>query len=360
MTVSFVSALRKAIIGPRPAVAAAPGPQAPPLDLSAAHFHALAVQARDAGDAELAFRRFARANSLIPRYEPTRAALKEMSEQVLAQVDAAGDQTQRIYLLARAIEMNPFDEALRARLDALQAGRRGGADLTTMCFVFYDGARARQIHGEAYRRALEFVTIGGVVGEVLEFGVLGGWSARIFAETMRDLFNLNQLHLFDSFEGLPEYASEVDRNSFEIGGRNIWTDKMRFPQEFLVQFGQPHYWHIRDRLSEVIRAERIVIHKGYYADSLKANLGIKAALVHLDCDLYQSTAEVFAGLRRMDALQDGCVLLFDDWNCNRANPNYGQRRALREFLAQETRYTASPWFTYGYNGAAYILHDMQA
>jgi O-methyltransferase len=228
-----------------------------------------------------------------------------------------------------------------------------------MCFIFYDGDGARAIHGEAYKRAIEFVTIGGVVGDVLEFGVLGGWSARLICEAMRDVFNLNNIHLFDSFEGLPDYASEIDKTSYEIGGRDIWSDKMRFPADFLKQFGQPHEWHIRDRISEVIRAERILIHKGYYSETLKEDLGIKAALVHIDCDLYQSTAEVLWGLHRMKSFQDGCVLLFDDWNCNRANPRYGERRAFQEFLDGQTRFTASPWFTYGYNGAAYILHDSE-
>jgi hypothetical protein len=326
-------------------------------DLSAAHFHDQGMAARRDGNDALAFARFARANSLIPRYGPTRDELRKMSAEVLAAIDAGGDYTDRIVATARAVEMDPDDAGKRATLARLLAERRGGPDLTQMCFVFYDGERARAIHGEAYRRAVEFVTLGGVVGDVLEFGVLGGWSARLFAETMRDVFNLNDLHLFDSFEGLPDYESEIDRNSYEIGGRNIWTDKMKFPDAFLAQFGQAHHLHIRDRLSEVIRAERVVLHKGFYSETLKQDLGLKAAIVHFDCDLYQSSIEVFDGLARMDALQDGCVLLFDDWNCNRANPNYGQRRALREFLNRQFRFTASPWFTYGYNGAAYHLHD---
>jgi O-methyltransferase len=165
------------------------------------------------------------------------------------------------------------------------------------------------------------------------------------------------VHLFDSFEGLPEYASAIDRDSYEIGGRNIWSDKMRFPEEFLRQFGQPHQWHIRDRLSEIIRQERIILHVGYYSQTLQTPLTVKASVVHLDCDLYQSTAEVLWGLFKQDALQDGCVLLFDDWNCNRANPNYGERRAFREFMEGQSRFSSSPWFTYGYNAAAYILHD---
>jgi hypothetical protein len=343
-----------------PTPAAAPrivAPVAEADNLSAGHFHEGGMAALAKGDDALAFRMFARAISLIPRYAPSREALREMSAQCLAAITPEMTPAQKLPWLTRAVEMNPFDAAARAAHAQACASRDSEPDLTKMCFIFHDEARARQIHEEAYRRALEFVTIGGVVGDVLEFGVLGGWSARIFSELMRDILNLNDLHLFDSFEGLPDYDSQVDRDSYEIGGRDIWSNKMKFPADFLAQFGQEHHWHIRDRLAEVIRPERIVVHKGFFAKTLAENLHVKAAILHLDCDLYQSTAEALWGLHDMDALQDGVVVLFDDWNCNRANPNYGERRAWREYLGGQTVFTATPWFTYGYNGAAFILHD---
>jgi O-methyltransferase len=324
--------------------------------LSADVFYERGIAARREGQNEEAFAHFARAVSLIPRYPPARDELKVMSAECLAAINATMDRTQTIALLARAIEMDPLNDEARSRQARLLAERSGPPDLTRMCFIFHDSIRARAVHGEAYRRAIEFVTIGGVVGDVLEFGVLGGWSARLLCEIMRDTFNLNNIRLFDSFEGLPDITSAVDRDSYEIGGRNIWGDKMRFPADFLRQFGQPHQLHIRDRLAEIVRPERIFLHVGYYADSLQKPLNVKAAVVHLDCDLYQSTVDVLWGLFNQDALQDGCVLLFDDWNCNRANPNYGERRALREFLEGQKRFSASPWFTYGYNAAAFILH----
>lgn len=328
-------------------------------DLSASRFHDLGMAARAAGDTHTAFKMFARANSLIPRYPPTQAELRVMSQECLTSISRNMPAGERLPWLVRATEMDPVNSQARSDLQKACIERAAGPDLTKMCFIFYDADRARLVFEEAYRRALEFVSIMGVVGDVLEFGVLGGWSARIFSEIMRDVFNLNDLHLFDSFEGLPEYASAIDRNSYEIAGRNIWQDKMKFPDDFLKQFGQPHYEHIRDRLSEVIRPERIVIHRGFYSETLKAKLDNKAAVVHVDCDLYQSTKEVLDGLLAMEALQDGTVILFDDWNCNRANPNYGERRAWAEFLSSQSRFTASAWFTYGYSGAAFILHGVE-
>jgi O-methyltransferase len=330
-------------------------PLAQDSSLSAEHFFRAGEVARRRRDDAVSFVNFAKAISLIPRYEPARDALIEMSNECFSKA-AAQEGPEKLALLVKALEMNPVNSVVRADLVKFLQERQGGPDLTQMCFVFYDGERARRIHEEAYKRALEFVTIGGIPGAVMEFGVLGGWSSRIFCEVMRDIFNLNNIYLFDSFEGLPEYDSAVDRESYEIGGRNVWSDKMKFPAEFLKQFGQPHQWHIRDRLSEVIRPERIFIRQGFYSETLKSPPKEKASVVHLDCDLYQSTVEVLEGLYRGDCLQDGTVLLFDDWNCNKANPNFGERRAFREFLEGQSDFIATPWFTYGWCGAAYIIH----
>jgi O-methyltransferase len=322
---------------------------------SAKHYFELGESARRRGDAEKAFRSFGMAISLIPRYEPARDALATMSDDCVA-LSKSREGVEKLNLLVRALEMNPFKVEIRRQVEQFLQDRQGGADLTQMCFIFYDRERARRVHEEAYKRALEFVTIGGIPGAVMEFGVLGGWSARIFCEIMRDIFNLNNVYLFDSFEGLPEYESQVDRESYEIAGRNVWSDKMKFPADFLKQFGQPHEWHIRDRLSEIIRPERIIVQKGFYSQTLRDPPKEKVSVAHIDCDLYQSTVEVLEGLHRGGCLQDGTVLLFDDWNCNKANPNFGERRALHEFLESQKDFTASPWFTYGWCGAAYILH----
>jgi hypothetical protein len=327
--------------------------------LSADDHYQAGLQARTQGRDDLAFHYFAFATALTG-HEPAMGEMRDMGQACLRkalELNGRDDLLNARDLLVQAVEMdhrNPQARKMLARL--LQPFEI--PDLTKMCFIFYDGERADHIHREAYKRALEYVTLGGVVGDILEFGVLGGWSSRIFCEIMRDLANFSRIHLFDSFEGLPDYASDIDINSWEIGGRKIWADKMRFPDEFRKQFVSAHYLHIRTRLSEIIRRERILIHKGFYSETLKDDLPLKASIVHIDCDLYQSTAEVLWALYRMNAYQDGCVLLFDDWNCNRASPLQGERRAFTEFLDGQSRFTATPWFSYGYNGMAFHLHDV--
>ncbi len=330
--------------------------------LDAAVLYTRGREAQQGGDLDRAFSFYGRAMSLIHKYGPARIALAEISAYYYtAACDALrqGRFLEGKRLLVRAVECNLENTQARSSLENILA-REKKRDLTKHCFVFHDPPRAETVHREAVLRCLEYVSIAGVVGDILEFGVLAGWSARIFCETMRDLMNLNDIHLFDSFEGLPEYTSAVDINSYEIGGRNIWADKMRFGDEFIRQLGSSTDEHVKDCLSDVIRPERIKIHRGFFSETLKKPLNVRAALVHLDCDLYQSTVEVLWGLYEMNAFQDGCVLMFDDWNCNKASANYGERRAFREFIERQDRYTYSPFFTYGFNGAVFFLHDRAA
>lgn len=269
---------------------------------------------------------------------------------------ASGDVKRTLSLAVAAIECDPRHQGARDLLAAVEV-EQSGPDTTRHCYVFYDQERANQVHREAIRRCLEFTAISGVIGDVLEFGVLAGWSARIFAESMRDYMIMGDLYLYDSFAGLPDYDSAVDRDSYEIAGRNIWSDKMKFPDDFVATLGGSLELHIKEKLSTVIRADRIKTYPGFYSESLKVPIKAKAALVHIDCDLYQSTVEVLEALLRDGVFQDGCVVMFDDWNCNKASPYFGERRAFREFLERQNHFTASEFFTYGFNGAAFILHD---
>jgi hypothetical protein len=135
---------------------------------------------------------------------------------------------------------------------------------------------------------------------------------------------------------------------------------MRFTDDFVTELGSTIDVHVRDRLSGVISGERIHTHRGFYSETLKQPLNVKTAIVHIDCDLYQSTVEVLWALYSNNVFQDGCVLMFDDWNCNKASPNYGERKAFQEFLEKQDRYTSSLFFTYGFNGASFFLHDRTA
>jgi O-methyltransferase len=134
---------------------------------------------------------------------------------------------------------------------------------------------------------------------------------------------------------------------------------MKFTEDFIQYLGENIEDHIYNRLKTVISADRIKVKKDFYHDSLKEKMNLRAALVHIDCDLYQSTVEVLDYLATHDLFEDGCILLFDDWNCFKGNPNFGERRALKEFLEKhKKKYSSSFFENYSHNGAAYMLHKV--
>jgi hypothetical protein len=311
------------------------------------------------GDRERAIARFSAATRRVNRYAPAKRELDVLAKNIFAEaisVRDTGDVEGAIAALVHSVELNPDSGEVRAELKRLLDGLPLRRDLTTECLIFPDAARADAFYRQAIQTCMDFVVYGGIDGDVLEFGVLAGWTARRFAETMRDMHFLGDLHLFDSFEGLPLSKSEIDTRSYDVT-RGVWKEEMKLPDSWIEELGMEIDQHVVASLSRVIGRSRIHVRRGFFSETLREPIRTKAAIVHLDCDLYESTIEVLSALHRDEVLADGTVLMFDDWNCNRANPAYGQRRALREFLdAHPTRYSVSHYLNYGFNCAAFILH----
>lgn len=349
----------------------APGQEAPMLRIAgrdnptylADVVTGIGVKELASGNRDAALAHFCRALRIANRFGPAKQHVDRIAKDLFAEAIAvrdSGDVNGAIERLVRSVELNPDSGETRSELARLMAMKPARADLTKSNLTQFDKARAETTYREAIWRCVEFVATRGIDGDVLEFGVLGGWTARIFAETIRDLNYPCDLHLFDSFEGLPVITSDVDKASFDIN-RGVWQSNMTLPRKMYEDTGFALHEHIRDSLATVISSARIKIYRGYYHDVLQTPLRCKAAIVHLDCDLYSSTREVLDALIRDRVLQDGTLLVFDDWNCNRANPNYGQRRAFGEFLKQlESRWSASSFINYGPNAAVFILHDLTA
>jgi hypothetical protein len=120
-------------------------------------------------------------------------------------------------------------------------------------------------------------------GLCLEFGVWEGESINYFSSAMPE----RHLHGFDSFEGLQE--------DWQGGIHGIkW-----FNQNGIL----PH------------TNENVTLHKGWFKNVLpnffKKNKD-KIAFMHVDCDTYESSNDVFNNIP-IDKIQKGTVLLLDDY-----------------------------------------------
>lgn len=157
-----------------------------------------------------------------------------------------------------------------------------------------------------------------VDGYYFEFGCYSGTTMSMAWHHSQHLFDWTYVG-FDSFEGLPEIG-EIDRQEIWQKGK-LATGEREFV-DMILATGMPN-----DRLKTV---------RGFYDQSLneslqKEFLPTRAAVVYIDCDLYESTVPVLKFI--VPFLQKGTVVVFDDWNCFHADPERGERRAWREFLA---------------------------
>ena len=135
-------------------------------------------------------------------------------------------------------------------------------------------------------------------GLVCEFGVATGNSINYIAS----LLPQTTVFGFDSFEGLPEdWREEYPRGSFQI-----------------------------ERLPEV--SANVTLKKGWFSDTLPDFLeqhSGQAVFVHVDCDLYSSTKDIFNLLA--PRIGPGTVLVFDEY-FNYPGWREGEYKAFMEFI----------------------------
>jgi hypothetical protein len=197
---------------------------------------------------------------------------------------------------------------------------------------------------EMLELAMGFVSASKLDGDYLEFGVFEGKTfimAFHFAE--RSKLQSMRFYAFDSFQGLPE----------------IKGDDLEFKQ-----FSEGEYACSLDRFERTISKGGVELNKvkiipGWYNEVLnekaKKELPINyAAIIWVDCDLYESTIPVLDFIT--DYLTSGTILIFDDWFCFRGNPNKGEQKATREWLRKHPEIEMVEYHKFGWRGNSFIIH----
>ncbi len=198
-----------------------------------------------------------------------------------------------------------------------------------------------------------------VDGDIAEFGTMSGNTAVALAASLGHVtttmansdiahgFAARKLWLFDSFEGLPEARFEIDRNSPHVVA-NIWgrgSCKGLSPEQ------------LRSLVSRYLNPDDIVIMKGWFKDTVPSiPEGVRFSFIHIDGDLYESAFDVLDNLFRKRMISKGAIIYFDDWNCNAANPEMGERRAWGE-MVEKYLITYSDIGSYGICSHRFIVHD---
>jgi predicted O-methyltransferase YrrM len=169
---------------------------------------------------------------------------------------------------------------------------------------YIDSHMADALGFETQRELLDYaLSQTTAAGHYLEFGVYSGGTIRHMAKYEPAV----TFHGFDSFEGLPEAWAgfSLSSRAFARGGR-----MPRVPAN-------------------------VVLHKGWFADTIPSWCGQDdgpVAFLHIDCDLYSSTVDIFRGLA--ERLQPGTVIVFDEY-FNYPGWERHEFKAWQEFVADK-------------------------
>lgn len=211
--------------------------------------------------------------------------------------------------------------------------------------------------------AVRFICWNQVPGDYLEFGCYSGrtfsYAYRMFQTTresvMRALTEEDKLifrqakprfFAFDSFEGLPETMKRDEHPYLPKHWKKVRfvTSQQEF-EEILVSKG--------------ISGDDVFIIKGWYNETLtdetkKSYNLTRAGIVHIDCDYYESAILVLDFIT--DLVDDGTVIIFDDYNFFRGSPQLGERRAFSEWLSKNPHITATELARHDFSSVAFFLN----
>ena len=227
--------------------------------------------------------------------------------------------------------INPINKFKTSRwnwfLKGLPVLPRASAMFKAKQYTMTTPARCRHLW-DASKQVLEKKTPGAFV----ECGVWKGGSSAIMALAMKGSGQERPLHLFDSFEGLPEPTKE-DGESAAIysGGRNqgklLTVNQCRAGLE-----------EVRDLILREIQIDEQLVHfhVGWFQDTVP--VGAKElgpiALLRLDGDWYDSTKICLEHLYPL--LSPGGFIIMDDYfawdGCKKATDEYRNKNSIKQAI----------------------------
>ena len=174
-----------------------------------------------------------------------------------------------------------------------------------------------------------------VPGDVVEVGCYSGQVAILLQKLLQQYAPERQLHVYDSFEGLPDKSVEDGATPFKKGFLTTTEAALR---ENFRRYALPEP----------------VVHKGWFEDTLPEGLPDKISFAHLDGDFYSS---IKVSLKHVyPRLSEKAVCVIDDHCDPRADPRSwnhlpGVKRACDEFFRdkpEEVHHIYSGPYPHGY------------
>jgi len=148
-----------------------------------------------------------------------------------------------------------------------------------------------------------------IPGDIVECGVRDGGSAAVLSLPVAK--SDRQLWLYDSFQGLPMPTFQDTPEAYAYAGKAIGSKKRVMEALAIAEFP----------------VERVVIREGWFKDSFEDVLPKRVALLHVDCDWYESVLNTLFTFYPL--VHQGGIIVIDDfghWE--------GARRAFYDFVHQ--------------------------
>jgi hypothetical protein len=199
-----------------------------------------------------------------------------------------------------------------------------------------------------------------VPGDIFEFGVGVGRSLALlsychksnlhyYPYLQNDALMKRRFVGFDTFSGLPD-AEEHPRWYKGLFGRN-YED-----QHPLLAWDEPITQNSIYTIFDLLKLPEPKLHKGLFDKVLPEVIYNyqKAALIHIDCDLYYGTKVALDALEPL--IQPGTFILFDDYFCFKGDPKRGEAGAFNDFLAEHKDWQPIHYRQYSVYSNSFILH----
>lgn len=131
-----------------------------------------------------------------------------------------------------------------------------------------------------------------IPGDIVELGCFDGNTSILMQKTLDQLGSKKRIHVYDSFEGLPDKSDKDGDTVFYAGS-------CKTQKEAVIQNFKKH------------KATLPTIHEGWFADTLPKGLPKKISFAHLDGDFYSSILESLVHV--YPKLSKGAVVIIDDY-----------------------------------------------
>ena len=186
-------------------------------------------------------------------------------------------------------------------------------------------------------------------GSYLEFGIFTGSTFNHAMKEHRKIEKLGYKNMdcefvgFDSFKGFGHIKKEDEHPNFIDGMFHVNEEK------------------VLRNIEKCAKNQRYRIIKGFYEDTIKnkttKDLKIdKAKIIMVDCDLKEPTTLALDFVK--PSLQEGTIILFDDYVFFKGSKEKGEYGALADFKKKNPEILFRRIFDYGYGSRAFIVHKI--